>query len=104
MLDPPARHEETRPREAGAAKLPRRVDTFLRLAMHQRAVSLLPKRARWAIRRAVAGPPVRRHVDRCRDVTFVGVTGSLGKTTTKDLIAAALATEGPTVKTRWTSN
>ena len=56
------------------------------------------------MRRALAGPPVRRHVGRCRAVKFVAVTGSLGKTTTKDLIAAALATEGPTAKTPQTSN
>jgi UDP-N-acetylmuramoyl-tripeptide--D-alanyl-D-alanine ligase len=37
-------------------------------------------------------------------VTFVAVTGSLGKTTTKDLIAAALATEGRTAKTLGTAN
>jgi UDP-N-acetylmuramoyl-tripeptide--D-alanyl-D-alanine ligase len=37
---------------------------------------------------------------RCRGVHKVAITGSRGKTTTKDLLAAMLATEGRTVKTR----
>jgi UDP-N-acetylmuramoyl-tripeptide--D-alanyl-D-alanine ligase len=34
-----------------------------------------------------------------RDTTFVAITGSLGKTTAKELTAAALATAGPTART-----
>jgi UDP-N-acetylmuramoyl-tripeptide--D-alanyl-D-alanine ligase len=72
--------------------------------MHPRVYRALPKRARWAVRRAVLARPVRRHLARCNGVTFVAVTGSLGKTTAKDLIATALATEGPTTKTAGTFN
>lgn len=72
--------------------------------LRPRVTGAIPKPVRWTVRRALAGPPVRRHVGRCPAVTFVAVTGSLGKTTTKDLIAAALATEGPTAKTPGSSN
>src|SRR5206468_267303 len=82
------------PRAAGGGAGPRRVGAFGRLRSHAHLLRPLPKSTRWAIRRRIVGPPVRRHTAACTDVTFVGVTGSLGKTTTKDLIAAALATEG----------
>ena len=36
-------------------------------------------------------------LDRLPDVTVIGVTGSSGKTSTKDLLAQVLATAGPTV-------
>ncbi|CCH80110.1 UDP-N-acetylmuramoyl-tripeptide--D-alanyl-D-alanine ligase [Nostocoides japonicum T1-X7] len=36
-------------------------------------------------------------VDRCPDLTVVGVTGSSGKTSTKDLLGSVLATAGETV-------
>jgi len=39
----------------------------------------------------------RAVLDRLGDVTVVGVTGSSGKTSTKDLMAAVLETAGPTV-------
>ena len=39
----------------------------------------------------------RHVVDRLADLTVVGVTGSSGKTSTKDLIAAVLAPLGPTI-------
>jgi UDP-N-acetylmuramoyl-tripeptide--D-alanyl-D-alanine ligase len=39
----------------------------------------------------------RAVLDRLADVTVVGVTGSSGKTSTKDLMAAVLETAGPTV-------
>jgi UDP-N-acetylmuramoyl-tripeptide--D-alanyl-D-alanine ligase len=39
----------------------------------------------------------RAVLDRLDDVTVVGVTGSSGKTSTKDLLAAVLETAGPTV-------
>jgi UDP-N-acetylmuramyl pentapeptide synthase len=72
--------------------------------LHPRIYRAVPKRARWMIRRSVLGPPVRRHVARCGGVTFVAVTGSLGKTTVKDLIATALAAEGKTSSTAGTFN
>ncbi|MDX6448203.1 MAG: UDP-N-acetylmuramoyl-tripeptide--D-alanyl-D-alanine ligase [Gaiellaceae bacterium] len=86
---------------------PRRsfVLTTLRgFALRPRLVRAVPKPVRWTLRRAVVGAPVRRHVAGCSAVTFVAVTGSLGKTTTKDLIAAALATVGRTSKTPGTEN
>lgn len=44
------------------------------------------------------GMLARAVLDRLRDaVTVVAVTGSVGKTTTKDLVAALLARQGPTV-------
>jgi len=46
---------------------------------------------------AVARAVVRRVRERGR-LRVVGITGSAGKTTTKDLLAAILETEGPTVK------
>jgi aminoacyl-tRNA hydrolase len=39
-----------------------------------------------------------------RRTTFIAVTGSCGKTTTKDLIAAALSTAGPGFKTPYNGN
>jgi UDP-N-acetylmuramoyl-tripeptide--D-alanyl-D-alanine ligase len=44
------------------------------------------------------GTLARAVLDRLRDtVTVIAVTGSVGKTTTKDLVAALLARQGPTV-------
>jgi UDP-N-acetylmuramoyl-tripeptide--D-alanyl-D-alanine ligase len=44
------------------------------------------------------GSLARAVLDRLRDtVTVIGITGSVGKTTTKDLIAALLTRHGPTV-------
>ncbi len=43
------------------------------------------------------GKLARFHVDRLSATTVVAVTGSVGKTTAKDLIAAVLETSGPTV-------
>jgi UDP-N-acetylmuramoyl-tripeptide--D-alanyl-D-alanine ligase len=40
-----------------------------------------------------------RHVRRQADLPVVGVTGSVGKTTTKDMIAALLETRGPVLRT-----
>lgn len=36
-------------------------------------------------------------IDECPDLRIVGITGSSGKTSTKDLLAQVLATQGPTV-------
>jgi len=49
--------------------------------------------------RAAMGRLAREVVDRLPDLTVVGVTGSSGKTTTKDLIGQLLALRGPTVAT-----
>jgi UDP-N-acetylmuramoyl-tripeptide--D-alanyl-D-alanine ligase len=46
---------------------------------------------------AALGALARAVLDRLPDVTVVGVTGSSGKTSTKDLIAAVLAAAGPVV-------
>jgi UDP-N-acetylmuramoyl-tripeptide--D-alanyl-D-alanine ligase len=43
------------------------------------------------------GRVARAVVDRAPDLTVLAVTGSSGKTTVKDLLAAVLATSGPTV-------
>jgi UDP-N-acetylmuramoyl-tripeptide--D-alanyl-D-alanine ligase len=45
-----------------------------------------------------------RHVRREADLPVVGVTGSVGKTTTKDMTAALLATRGPVLKTEGNLN
>jgi UDP-N-acetylmuramoyl-tripeptide--D-alanyl-D-alanine ligase len=42
----------------------------------------------------------RRHLD----LTIIGVTGTNGKTTTKDMLAAVLSTKGPTLKTEGNYN
>jgi UDP-N-acetylmuramoyl-tripeptide--D-alanyl-D-alanine ligase len=43
------------------------------------------------------GRMARAHLDRLPHVTVVGVTGSAGKTTTKDLLAGVLEAFGPTI-------
>lgn len=45
-----------------------------------------------------------RHLRRQRDVTVVGITGSTGKTTTKDMAAALLATRGSVLCTEGNLN
>ncbi|GAA4123827.1 UDP-N-acetylmuramoyl-tripeptide--D-alanyl-D-alanine ligase [Knoellia locipacati] len=39
----------------------------------------------------------RAVLDRARDLTVIGITGSSGKTSTKDLLGTVLATSGPTI-------
>jgi UDP-N-acetylmuramyl pentapeptide synthase len=46
----------------------------------------------------------RRHRARVEAVTFVGITGSCAKTTTKELVAAVLERRGPVVRTPGTHN
>lgn len=46
---------------------------------------------------AAFGKVGRAVIDRAPELTVVGVTGSSGKTTVKDLLAAVLTTNGPTV-------
>ncbi len=45
-----------------------------------------------------------RHVRRQASIPVVGVTGSVGKTTTKDMAAALLATRGPVLRTEGNLN
>ena len=53
---------------------------------------------RWSTTRSTAmGPLARAVVDRLPELTVIGMTGSSGKTTTKDLIGQLLARLGPTV-------
>jgi UDP-N-acetylmuramoyl-tripeptide--D-alanyl-D-alanine ligase len=54
--------------------------------------------------RAAMGRLARAVLDRLPDLTVVGITGSSGKTTTKDLLAALLARRGPTVATAGSFN
>jgi UDP-N-acetylmuramoyl-tripeptide--D-alanyl-D-alanine ligase len=44
------------------------------------------------------------HVRRLADLPVVAITGSMGKTTTKDMTAALLATQGPVLKTEGNLN
>jgi len=49
---------------------------------------------------AALGRLARAVVDRASDLTIIGITGSAGKTTTKDLTAQLLETLGPTIAPR----
>jgi UDP-N-acetylmuramoyl-tripeptide--D-alanyl-D-alanine ligase len=53
---------------------------------------------------AALGKIARAVLDRAPDVTVVGITGSAGKTTTKDLAAQLIETLGPTVAPRESFN
>lgn len=64
----------------------------------------VPLPVRKVVRRTLTSAAVRAHLARCRELELVAVTGSRGKTTTKDLIGAMLATAGPTLKTRKNDN
>ncbi|MFL5867363.1 MAG: Mur ligase family protein [Thermoleophilaceae bacterium] len=64
----------------------------------------VPLSWRRVTRRTLTAAAVRAHLARCRGVRAVGITGSRGKTTTKELLAAMLATEGRTLKTRKNDN
>ncbi len=64
----------------------------------------VPRPLRRITRRAITRTAVRAHMARCRDVEVLAVTGSRGKTTTKDLLAAMLAPAGTTSKTRKNDN
>lgn len=64
----------------------------------------LPAGVRRATRRGLTTAAVRAQMRRCRGVRLIGVTGSMGKTTAKDLLAEMLAPSGRTVKTRQNDN
>jgi len=49
---------------------------------------------------AALGKLARAVIDRAGDLTVIGITGSMGKTSTKDLVAQLLETLGPTVAPR----
>jgi UDP-N-acetylmuramoyl-tripeptide--D-alanyl-D-alanine ligase len=53
---------------------------------------------------AALGQLARHVLDRLPEVTVLGVTGSQGKTSTKDLLTAVLSDAGPTVATRGSFN
>lgn len=53
---------------------------------------------------AALGKIARAVIDRAPDLTVVGITGSAGKTTTKDLAAQLIETLGPTVAPRGSFN
>jgi UDP-N-acetylmuramoyl-tripeptide--D-alanyl-D-alanine ligase len=53
---------------------------------------------------AALGRLARAVVDRCPDLTVIGLTGSSGKTSTKDVLAQLLAAHGETVATPGTLN
>lgn len=64
----------------------------------------LPVGLRRRTRRLLTAAAVRAHMARCRETAVIAITGSVGKTTTKDLLAAMLAPAGSTVKTRKNDN
>ena len=76
---------------------------FVGPAVDRGAVAVLGSRATEAPTVVVAdvlqalGRLARFHVDRLIELTVVGITGSVGKTTAKDLTAAVLEAAGPTV-------
>lgn len=67
-------------------------------------LSRIPRPVRQAIRGVAVTRRVKRHTAALSDVRIVAVTGSVGKTTTKDLISEMLATQGLTLRTRGTNN
>jgi len=98
---------------------------FLIDALARGAAAVLVERRRWRALAPVLKPEARRrgaavmlvdrplrvlqelarfHLGRCQAVIRVGVTGSNGKTTTKELIAAILAREAPTAASRGNLN
>jgi UDP-N-acetylmuramoyl-tripeptide--D-alanyl-D-alanine ligase len=64
----------------------------------------LPSSLRGALRRALTAAAVRSSLRRCTQTRLVAVTGSVGKTTTKDLLGAMLSTAGPAMVTRANDN
>jgi UDP-N-acetylmuramyl pentapeptide synthase len=110
----PARDPRTRPADGapgeGGVTVLRRLRGLARAAPPRRGSGAL-SRAGWssflAVRGAAGGVLERGaalHRRRLPDTTFVGVTGSAGKTTTKDLIGAVLAARFDGVASRGGSN
>jgi UDP-N-acetylmuramoyl-tripeptide--D-alanyl-D-alanine ligase len=84
---------------------------FAPAAMAAGAVGMIGTRAVDGVPGVVVDDPLaamarlaRAVVDRLPDLTIVGITGSSGKTTTKDLVAQVVAESGPTVAPVGTSN
>ena len=71
---------------------------------HHTWLARVPVGIRRVMRRLLTRVAVRAHLLRCRNVAIVAVTGSAGKTTTKDLLGDVLASAGPTVRTRHNEN
>ena len=64
----------------------------------------VPPPLRRRVRRRLTELAVANSLRRCPDTRVVAITGSMGKTTTKDLLAAMLATAAPTMMTRSNDN
>lgn len=104
MVGPPERREDG---HAGAIERTHSgLPLHLLYPLHPKVPALraVPRPVRRAIRRATTRAAVRAHMARCRGVTMVGVTGSTGKTTTKDLLADMLSAAGPASRTHHNDN
>jgi UDP-N-acetylmuramyl pentapeptide synthase/glycosyltransferase involved in cell wall biosynthesis len=73
-------------------------------APRHRLVAQVPPSTRSRLRRAVTAAVTHAHLVRRPGVAIVGITGSTGKTTTKDLLGEMLARFGPTLRTRHNDN
>ena len=80
------------------------LDALYPLHPHHPWLAHVPVPIRRMTRRALTRVAVRAHLARCRNVVIVAITGSAGKTTTKDLLGEMLAACGPTVRTRHNEN
>jgi len=67
-------------------------------------VARLPRPLQFLIRRSLVEIPARLNRARCSRTTVVGVTGSMGKTTTTHLLTTILAATGSTVTNRRDDN
>ncbi|HEX3832830.1 MAG TPA: Mur ligase family protein, partial [Solirubrobacteraceae bacterium] len=73
-------------------------------APRHRLVAQVPPSTRRRLRRVVTAAVTHAHLVRRPGVAIVGITGSAGKTTTKDLLGEMLARFGPTLRTRHNDN
>jgi UDP-N-acetylmuramoyl-tripeptide--D-alanyl-D-alanine ligase len=69
-----------------------------------RGVRSVPTPVKKVVRRALTRAAVRAYTARCRRVFMVGVTGSTGKTTVKDLLSEMLSAVGQTSRTHHNDN